>query len=98
MTHFRFNRHELFTQQDLSEVLDIIRELRDLSTDVPNPVRWSLDSLIKKLFDMFDGRLHDNVLTTAAGITLLDMVLIRRIEAIVDKIVNDIRINGQFED
>ena len=96
MAHYRFNRHELFTQEDTSEVLSIIGEVRDISMEVTTPaIEDQLDVLTNMLYGLFDGYLYDNVLTTAASIVVIDMVLIRRIEAIVDKCTNDILTNGQ---
>ena len=96
MAHYRFNRHQLFTQEDTSEVLSIIGEVRDISMEVTTPaIEDQLDVLTNMLYGLFDGYLYDNVLTTAASIVVLDMVLIRRIESIVDKCTNDILTNGQ---
>jgi len=98
MAHYRFNRHELFTMDDTSEVMDIIREVRDISMEVTTPaIEDQLDVLTNMLYGLFDGYLYDNVLTTAASIVVLDMVLIRRIEAIVDLITADVLANGQSE-
>mgnify|MGYP001078700048 CR=1 FL=1 len=96
MAHYRFNRHELFTQEDTSEVLSIIGEIREIYMEVTTPAFESqLDNLTNMLYGLFDGYLYDNVLTTAASIVVLDIILIRRIEAIVDKCTNDILTNGQ---
>ena len=98
MAHYRFNRHELFTMDDTSEVMDIIREVRDISMEVTTPaIEDQLDVLTNMLYGLFDGYLYDNVLTTAASIVVIDMVLIRRIEAIVDLITADVLANGQSE-
>jgi hypothetical protein len=83
---------------DTSEVLDIIREVRDLSMDVNDPdTEGRLDNLTNMLYGMFDGFLYDNVLTTAVSIVELSMDTIRRIEAKVDLITADILANGQSE-
>ena len=96
MAHYRFNRHELFTQEDTSEVLSIIGEIREIYMEVTTPAFESqLDNLTNMLYGLLDGYLYDNVLTTAASIVVLDIILIRRIEAIVDKCTNDILTNGQ---
>ena len=96
MAHYRFNRHQLFSMDDTSEVLDIIREVRDLSIDVTNPDSESkLDELTNMLYGLFDGYLYDNILTTAAGIVELSMDTIRRIEAKVDMIVMHILAQGE---
>jgi hypothetical protein len=96
MAHYRFNRHQLFTMDDTSEVMSIIREVRDISMDVTNPaIEVQLDELTNMLYGLFDGYLYDNVLTTAASIVVLDMVLIRRIEAIVDMVTIHILAQGE---
>ena len=94
MSHYRFNRHELFTPEDTSEVMNIIRDVRDLSMDVDDD---RLDGLTNMLYGMFDGYLYDNVITTAVSVPQLSMDVIRRIESIVDKIVGHILTNGQSE-
>jgi hypothetical protein len=96
MAHYRFNRHALFTMDDTSEVMSIIREVRDISMDVTTPaIENQLDELTNMLYGLFDGYLYDNVLTTAASIVVLDMVLIRRIEAIVDMVTIHILAQGE---
>ena len=96
MAHYRFNRHQLFSMDDTSEVLDIMREVRDLSIDVTNPDSESrLDELTNMLYGLFDGYLYDNILTTAAGIVELSMDTIRRIEAKVDMITIHILAQGE---
>ena len=90
MTHYRFDRHKLFSMDDTSEVLDIISEVRRIDSDDDN-----LANLTNMLYGLFDGFLYDNVLTTAASIIDLPIKTIKRIEAIVDKCTNDILINGQ---
>jgi hypothetical protein len=90
MAHYRFDRHKLFSMDDTSEVMDIIREVRGIDTDDDN-----LPNLTNMLYGLFDGYLYDNVLSTAVGIIDLPMAIISRIEAIVDKCTNDILTNGQ---
>lgn len=90
MAHYRFDRHKLFSMDDTSEVLDIIREVRGIDSDDDN-----LPNLTNMLYGLFDGYLYDNVLSTAVGIIDLPMAIISRIEAIVDKCTNDILTNGQ---
>jgi len=90
MAHYRFDRHKLFSMDDTSEVLDIIKEVRGIDSDDDN-----LPNLANMLYGLFDGYLYDNVLSTAVGIIDLPMAVIRRIEAIVDKCTNDILTNGQ---
>ena len=90
MAHYRFDRHKLFSMDDTSEVLDIIREVRGIDSD-----NDTLHDLTNMLYGLFDGYLYDNVLTTAVSITDLSMDICKRIEAIVDKCTNDILTNGQ---
>ena len=90
MTHYRFDRHKLFSMDDTSEVLDIISEVRGIDSDDD-----SIGELTNMLYGLFDGYLYDNVLSTAVGIIDLPMAIISRIEAIVDKCTNDILTNGQ---
>ena len=94
MGHYRFNRHELFTMDDTSSVMDIIRDVRDLSIDVDDD---RLDVLTNMLYGLFDGYLYDNVLTTAASIAKLPMAVINRLEPIVDMIVLHILAQGESE-
>jgi len=90
MAHYRFDRHKLFSMDDTSEVLDIIKEVRGIDSDDD-----TLPDLTNMLYGLFDGYLYDNVLSTAVGIIDLPMAIISRIEAIVDKCTNDILTNGQ---
>jgi hypothetical protein len=96
MSHYRFNRHELFTPEDTQEVMALIREVRDLSMDIDDTeMESTLDCLTNMLYGMFDGYLYDNVLTTAVSVPQLSLEVCKRMEAIVDKIVNEILTNGQ---
>lgn len=96
MAHYRFNRHQLFTSEDRTEVLDLIKEVETIAySNDSSRYEGKYGELTNMLFGLFDGYLYDNVLTTAASIARLPMALIRRIEAIVDKCTNDILTNGQ---
>ena len=92
---YRFNRHELFSTEDTSEVNDIIRELMFISIDNDLSDDDRYNDLENKLYGLFDGYLYDDVLTTAASIPQIPLELCKRIEVIVDKVVNDILVNGQ---
>ena len=96
MAYYRFNRHELFTQEDRTEVLDLIKEVETIAYfNDSSRYEGVYGELTNMLFGLFDGYLYDNVLSTAAGIIDLPMAIISRIEAIVDKCTNDILTNGQ---
>jgi hypothetical protein len=96
MAHYRFNRHQLFTQEDRTEVLDLIREVEDTAySNDSSRYEGVYGELTNMLFGLFDGYLYDNILTRAASIAVLPMDTIRRIEVIVDKCTQDILTNGQ---
>ena len=96
MGTYRFNRHQLFTSEDRTEVLDLIKEVERVAySEGVSRYDGTYGELTNMLFGLFDGYLYDNVLSTAVGIIDLPMALIRRIEAIVDKCTNDILTNGQ---
>ena len=96
MAHYRFNRHELFTSQDRTEVLHLIKEVETIAYfNDSSRYEGKYGQLTNMLFGLFDGYLYDNVLTTAASIIDLPIETIKRIEVIVDKCTNDILTNGQ---
>lgn len=95
MASYRFNRHSLFTSEDLTEVLDIIKAVDNIALESDTYMKDKHSVLSNMLYGLMDGYLYDNVLTTAAGWTKVPMVLIERLEAIVDKIVNHILTNGE---
>lgn len=97
MAHYRFNRHQLFSQEDTSEVMNIIRTVEDIAIDNDSYMEGSFGDLTNMLYGLFDGYLYDNILTTAAGIAKLPMDVIRRIEAKVDMIVLHILAQGESE-
>ena len=96
MSHYRFNRHQLFTPEDTTEVMNLIREVRDLSMDIDDPdMESTLDCLTNMLYGLFDGYLYDNILSTAVSVPQLSLSICKRMESIVDKCTNDILTNGQ---
>ena len=97
MAHYRFNRHQLFSQEDTSEVLDIIRTVDNIALDNESFMEGAFGELTNMLYGLFDGYLYDNILTTAAGIVELPMDVIRRIEAKVDMVTIHILAQGESE-
>lgn len=96
MAHYRFNRHQLFSKEDTSEVLDLIKEVEKIAySEGVSRYEGKYGELTNMLFGLFDGFLYDNVLTTAASIVKLPMDTIKRIEAKVDLITADILANGE---
>ena len=92
MSYYRFDRHELFSANDVDELLNIICVVRDVALDYDDD---KFDDLINKLYGLFDGYLYDDVLTTMASIPQLSVELCKRLEVLVDKATNDILVNGQ---
>ena len=97
MAHYRFNRHQLFTQEDTSEVMAIIKDVDTIAFFNDSYMEGPIGELTNMLYGLFDGYLYDNILTTAAGIIDLPMDLIRRIEAKVDMITIHILAQGESE-
>jgi len=97
MAHYRFNRHQLFTQEDTSEVMAIIKDVDTIAFFNDSYMEGPIGELTNMLYGLFDGYLYDNILTTAAGIIDLPMDLIRRIEAKVDMITLHILAQGESE-
>lgn len=98
MSTYRFDRHELFTQQDTSEVLDLIKEVETIAySNDSSRYEGKYGELTNMLFGLFDGYLYDNVLTTAVSITDLSIEACERIEAIVDKVTNHLLTKTQIE-
>ena len=96
MAHYRFDRHKLFTSEDRTEVLDLIKEVETIAYfNDSSRYEGTYGELTNMLFGLFDGYLYDNILTTAVSITDLSMDIIRRIEGIVYKCTNDILTNGE---
>ena len=96
MAHYRFDRHQLFTMEDRTEVLNLIREVEDTAySNDSSRYEGVYGKLTNMLFGLFDGYLYDNILTTAGSIADLSMETISRIEVIVDKCTQDILTNGQ---
>jgi hypothetical protein len=93
MSYYRFNRHELFSANDVEELLNIICAVKDISLDIEDDDDFN--DLENKLYGLFDGYLYDDVLTTAASIMQVPLELCKRIEVLIDKAANDILVNGQ---
>jgi len=93
MSYYRFNRHEAFSADDTSELLNIICAVKDISLDIEDDDDFN--ALENKLYGLFDGYLYNDVLTTAASIMQVPLELCKRIEVLIDKAANDILVNGQ---
>jgi len=89
MAHYRFNRHELFSGDHVSEVMSIIRSVGDIAmSDSRNEDNYL--ELENMLYGLFDGYLYDNVITKAVSLPNVPIELAKRIETIVDKVTQHI--------
>ena len=95
MASYRFDRHELFTGIDLAEVMSILRELDNIALENDTYMEGKHSELSNMIYGLMDGYLYDNLLTTATGWTKVPMGLLKRLESIVDKVVESILDNGQ---
>ena len=98
MSAYRFNRHELFTAEDRSEVLDLITQVENAAY-ANNKSRYEgkYGEVVNMLFGMFDGYLYDNIVSTAVLIPDLDIKVCKRIEEMVDKITQHLLTKTQIE-
>ena len=81
MNDYRFNRQELFTREDMRELMDIISDVEMLD--------GNHFTLTNQLYGMFDGVLYDNIIHNA-NINMVPIALIRRINGLVRKIVESL--------
>jgi hypothetical protein len=59
MEHLRFNRHEIFTQEDRTEVLDILSEVsREAYKQGKSRYDGNYGSISNMLYGLFDGYLY----------------------------------------
>lgn len=59
MEHLRFNRHEIFTQDDRTEVLDILSEVsREAYKQGKSRYDGNYGSISNMLYGLFDGYLY----------------------------------------
>ena len=81
MADYRFNRQELFTREDMRELMDIISDVEMLD--------GNHFTLTNQLYGMFDGVVYDNILHNA-NIKMVPIAIIRRINGLVRKIVESL--------
>jgi len=81
MNDYRFNRQELFTREDMRELMDIISDVEMLD--------GNHFTLINQLYGLFDGVLYDNIIHNA-NINMVPIALIRRINVLIRKIVESL--------
>ena len=81
MNDYRFNRQELFTREDMRELMDIISDVEMLD--------GNHFELTNQLYGMFDGVVYDDILHNA-NINMVPIALIRRINVLIRKIVESL--------
>ena len=81
MADYRFNRQELFTREDMRELMDIISDVEMLG--------GNHFTLTNQLYGMFDGVVYDDILHNA-NIKMVPIAIIRRINGLVRKIVESL--------
>ena len=81
MADYRFNRQELFTREDMRELMDIISDVEMLD--------GNYFTLTNQLYGMFDGVIYDNIIYNA-NVNMVPITIIRRINVLVRKIVESL--------
>ena len=81
MADYTFNRQELFTKDDMRELMDIISDVEMLD--------GNHFTLTNQLYGLFDGVLYDNIIHNA-NINMVPIALIRRINGLIRKIVESL--------
>ena len=96
MSYYKFDRRELFNQKDVDTVSGIIQELMYISIEEDlGDDEDKFNDLENKLYGLFDGYLYDDILSTAVSFPQIPVETCKRLEVIVDKVTNDILVNGQ---
>jgi hypothetical protein len=81
MSDYRFNRQELFTREDMRELMDIISDVEMLD--------GNHFTLTNQLYGMFDGVVYDDILHNA-NTNMVPITIIRRINVLIRKIVSSL--------
>jgi len=81
MSDYRFNRQEVFTREDMRELMDIISDVEMLD--------GNHFTLTNQLYGMFDGVVYDDILHNA-NVNMVPITIIRRINSLVRKIVESL--------
>ena len=81
MNDYRFNRQELFTREDMRELMDIISDVEMLD--------GNHFTLTNQLYGLFDGVLYDNIIHNA-NTKMVPIAIIRRINVLIRKIVESL--------
>ena len=85
--HERFDRHDVFTMDDTSFVLDLIQEVRRSNIDN--------DNLINMLFGLFDGYWYLGVESALRYHSIVSDTNMDRLSALLKRVDSYIKTNGQ---
>ena len=94
MAHYRFNRHQLFSQEDTSEVLDIIRTVDNIALDNESFMEGAFGELTNMLYGLFDGYWYDSLERDLMG-TNLPTHMLADLSEVLDRVQDHIKENGQ---
>ena len=89
MASYTFNRQELFTREDMRELMDIISDVELHRDDFDGRYQDRNDIVVNQLYGLFDGILYDNVIHNS-NMAMLPMKIEGRIVKMVDKIIKHI--------
>ena len=89
MADYKFNRQELFTQDDIREVMNIIADVESHIGDFHDGYDNKIFTVVNQLFGLLDGVLYDD-LVHHANMAMLPVKLVARIHRLSDKIVKHI--------
>ena len=85
--HERFDRHETFTMDDTSFVLDVIQEVRVVDGDN--------DNIINMLFGLFDGYWYIGLESALRYHNIVSEPNMDRLSKLLKRVDSYIKINGQ---
>ena len=85
--HERFDRHDVFTMDDTSFVLDLIQDVR--RSDIDN------DNIINMLFGLFDGFWYIGLESALRYHNIISQPNMDRLSALLKRVDSYIKINGQ---
>jgi hypothetical protein len=78
MNDYRFNRQELFTREDMRELMDIISDVEMLDGEFEGRYNYKIYTVVNQLFGLFDGVLYGDLIHNA-NMAMLPTSLVGRI-------------------
>ena len=93
MNDYRFNRQELFTREDMRELMDIISDVELHRDDFDGRYQDRNGIVVNQLYGLFDGVLYDNIIHNA-NVAMLPIMLVTRIHRITNMVSSHILAKG----